>query len=476
MRMLLATSLVAGAMAHMTQMPPEWMRAEPWTVDNWTVVEHGESLHQGDVLVNTTQYISPSLHLKTGEAHFSINPLTHVPFPKGDYAILGFEVTMVNAKTGKPTSLAEVYNHHWLLGTADSVNVLEPCEKNLFFGGGAEFRTMPGVWGDRAVIRIGARGYCGANLHFIRTEDLATNWKGFNDPKGSHGAAVKNCIECGYAPGRAPFGIKGIGLCSQLSDGQFTCCFSGSRCPVNNPMDLTRKSYRLQYKVTWTRDLFARKGYQSGVLDVGGGAVEWNVGPHLNNPPWVPYLGPRVHQLCSGTVCNTTKQFTVKKAGDYDQGGLCPGTMWGSYLHMHAGGISGTMYVNGVEKCTCRPKIGTVPGTGPESVGNEKGYTVGFSFCVDPMNKSTAVRLNENDIVTITGLYDVDEKSTRNLPLPGGKHGGIMMLFFYGVDCDPGTYETQYVCRQNKCLATPINGEFKTKASCEENCTGGVVV
>jgi len=212
------------------------------------------------------------------------------------------------------------------------------------------------------------------------------------------------------------------------------------------------------------------------VLDVGGGAVEWNVAAYLNNPPWVPYLGPRVHQICNSTVCNTTKHFTVKKAGDFDQGGLCPGTMWGSYLHMHAGAISGTMFVNGVEKCSCYPKVGTVPGTGPDSIGNEKGYTVGFSFCVDPADKKTSVRLNEGDIVTVTGLYDVDVKSTRNAPLPGGKHGGVMMLYFYAIDCDPGTYQTEYVCRQNKCLETPINGEFRTKASCEANCTGGVMI
>jgi hypothetical protein len=205
--------------------------------------------------------------------------------------------------------------------------------------------------------------------------------------------------------------------------------------------------------------------------------VEWNVGPFLNKPPISP-LTPltRGHQICNATVCNTTHNFVVKKAGDYDQGGLCPGSMYGSYLHMHAGAISGSMFVNGKYKCSSRPKLGTVPGMGPESVGNEKGYTVGFSFCIDPSNKAEAVRLNEGDNVTITGLYDVDVKSTRNLPLPGGKHGGIMMLYFYGIDCDPGTYPTQFVCRQNKCLATPINGDFKTLKTCQAACGGSTLV
>merc|ERR1712139_759467 len=107
---------------------------------------------------------------------------------------------------------------------------------------------------------------------------------------------------------------------------------------------------------------------QGGVLDIGGGAVEWNVGPFLDNPPdpLPPFL-PRVHQKCNATVCNTTKTFKVNRAGDFDQGGLCPGTMFRSYLHQHTGAISGTMYINGKEICTSYPRVGTVPGTGQVS-------------------------------------------------------------------------------------------------------------
>jgi hypothetical protein len=195
--------------------------------------------------------------------------------------------------------------------------------------------------------------------------------------------------------------------------------------------------------------------------------VEWNVAPHLNNPPSLP----PVHQICNDTVCNTTRQFVVQKAGDFDQGGLCPGTMFSSYLHQHTGGLSGTMLVNGVETCTSYPRIGTVPGTGQDSIGNEKGYSVAFHPCIDQQHLNNSVRLNTGDVVTITGLYDVDVTSTRNLPITGGKHGGIMMLYFYGMDCDPGTYPTQYVCRQNKCVQTP-KGDFKTQASCEQSCHG----
>lgn len=61
-------------------------------------------------------------------------------------------------------------------------------------------------------------------------------------------------------------------------------------------------------------------------------------------------------------------------------------------------------------------------------------------------------------------------KSTRNLPLPGGKHGGIMGLYFYGIDCDPGTFPTQYVCRQSSCIPVPA-GDYKTEDACDKACS-----
>jgi hypothetical protein len=60
------------------------------------------------------------------------------------------------------------------------MNPLAPCEGNLFFGAGAEMRGMPTKFPvGYGLKRINAKGYCGGNLHFIRTEDLKSNWKGY---------------------------------------------------------------------------------------------------------------------------------------------------------------------------------------------------------------------------------------------------------------------------------------------------------
>merc|ERR1712151_312178 len=97
--------------------------------------------------------------------------------------------------------------------------------------------------------------------------------------------------------------------------------------------------------------------------------------------------------------------------------GICSGIMGWSYLHQHTGAISGTMFINGKQYCQSLPIVGTDPGNSP---GNEKGFVVKFTECVDNRTLGNAVRLNKGDILTVTGLYDVDPESTRNLPLKGG--------------------------------------------------------
>jgi len=81
---------------------------------------------------------------------------------------------------------------------------LEYCQNDYYWGYGAEMRGMDYTVPDGyAMKRIGSTGHCGLNMHFIRVEDLKLDWKGFNNPDGNWGAAVKNCAECGWAPGRA---------------------------------------------------------------------------------------------------------------------------------------------------------------------------------------------------------------------------------------------------------------------------------
>jgi len=304
---------------------------------------------------------------------------------------------------------------------------------------------------------------CGLNMHFIRVEDLLLNWpKGetFNNPNDSWGAAVKNCAECGWAPSRAT-------ECTKGGDGGFECCFTYSRCPVNTPSDKAHKGYKLQYDITYTEDMSTLKPLRGVVLDVSGGAVEWNIAPNAQT----------AHRTeCGEKACVTKNSWTVDKQRGFD-GSICAGEMIWSYTHQHLGALNSTLSVNGNVLCTGYPVVGTDESNPP---GNEKGFNVGYTNCIDKATLGNNLRLNKGDKLEVEAWYDVDVHSTKNLPFPGGKHGGVMDLFFAMMDCDPGTFGEVYVCRQNTCTPTfdghtAKSEQFATIGDCQKSC-GSVAV
>jgi hypothetical protein len=416
--------------------------------------------------ITRSTYTSPAIKLATGEAHFTLNPIFKIPIPKGDYVLINAQWDIID-ENGKGVPLTELYNHHWLIGTNSNADPLAMCEEDLFWGGGAEFRRLdyrnPGSYG---IARIDAKGECGANLHFIRVDGLKTHWDGLNDPKGDMGAAIKNCAECGYAPGRD------AGICESFFDGTFACCFTGSRCPVEDPRNRTRKSYFLKGTFDWTRNMTDVKNLRVHLLDVGGAphtqqgqfmfGTEWNVDSYLNN------YGANTE--CNSTVCNATNSVVIGEQKSLENG-WCAGEMIWSYGHMHAGAIETTMFVNGKAYCKSIPQVGTDPHNTPP---NEKGFVVDISNCVDKHTMNNSLILKKGDVLTVTTLYDVDPKSQRNAPFPGGKHGGIMALFFSAMHCDPGTYGEKYVCTQGQCIGVKKKLGFQKTyddyASCRSSC------
>lgn len=165
-------------------------------------------------------------------------------------------------------------------------------------------------------------------------------------------------------------------------------------------------------------------------------------------------------------MCNISRSWTVDTMGDFGTDAICSGTMIWSYLHQHNGAIDGTMFVNGEPYCTSKPIIGTDPNNAP---GNEKGYVTGFTKCIDKDILANEVRLNKGDVVTLEALYDVDESSHRNFPFPGGKHGGIMGLYFVMMDCDDDAWEYQYACAENQCVKVR-GAPFRTLEHCQKSC------
>merc|ERR1712224_316487 len=166
-------------------------------------------------------------------------------------------------------------------------------------------------------------------------------------------------------------------------------------------------------------------------------------------------VSPKTHTVCDSKFCVTNRTWTVGTQGTLGHG-ICSGTMLWSYMHQHVGAVNGSMLVNGQQHCAGYPRIGTDPSN---PYGNEQGYVVAFSECV---NSTNTVRLNRGDEVTIVTYYDVDVNSTRNAPIPSGKHGGVMGLYFGQMDCDEGTFGEVYVCRSSTCVPTYTENLEKT--------------
>jgi len=233
---------------------------------------------------------------------------------------------------------------------------------------------------------------------------------------------------------------------------------------VNDPKNHSTKEYRLKYQVQWTKDMITPKAMTGTVLDVSGGLIEWNIAPNKS--------AKGANTECFDDYCVTEKEWTVGEAHGFG-GGICAGTLLWGYTHQHVGAINSTMTINGVEHCTSYQIHGTDPANPP---GNEKGFVVKFTNCVDKDTLGNHVRLNKGDKVNIRAHYDVDVNSEATLPLPGGKHGGVMDLFFTFMDCDPGTYGEVYVCKQSTCVPTfdghaPAKEIFKTIGDCQASCS-----
>ena len=124
-----------------------------------------------------------------------ITPLP-MPNPGVPYAIIGMAYDIVD-DTNRSVPISELYMHHWLVYDTPTTG------SGFNIGCGGEGTFVSNVYGAGAVMRgidyayTPGHGYVSktghqfwsANLHFINTEDLSSDY--FN---GSHGAAVKSCI------------------------------------------------------------------------------------------------------------------------------------------------------------------------------------------------------------------------------------------------------------------------------------------
>jgi hypothetical protein len=222
------------------------------------------------------------------------------------------------------------------------------------------------------------------NLHVMRTVGLKNGM--FGQKRASQ--AVKECIECSYAPGKG---------CTLLQSGGFACCRDKSRCPADGSV-MGRNKYAFQYTVTYTTDVAAIVPLHFFLLDGSNCKIEHNIPENARNP---------VHITQHSWKAPINAKIVMAVG------------------HIHIGGFNVTLFVNGEELCTTTGEYGTDAGNLP---GNEQGYLVGAPGC------NLTYDGKAGDTVTVRSHYWVGtESDPLNTAVPPGAHNGVMDYMYLAV-------------------------------------------
>jgi len=349
------------------------------------------AVHQLGYTVHSETFRSEALPLAAGEVAFTNPKRTFLPFPSvaGKYAITNFRAEIVDAEN-KSVPLDEVYLHHWLVYDQAQPND-GVCGGFLDynFGVGAESRGTPVSFPEGyGYVAAGSQSW-GANIHILRTVGLKM--------RSNYSESVKECIECLYAPE----GGKGQG-CTEEASGTFACCKDGSQCPADGSVT-GKKDYYFLYTVEYTEDVAMVKPLHIFLLDASNCQVEYNIEADEAQP-----------------LLKTEYSWHAKFSGSMVFGAG----------HLHNAGVNITLLQNGKEICSAAPVYGTEEG----QPGNEKGYLVAIPTCVSEQDANNAVQVSSGDVVTVRSYYYVGYDDPTGCGLPGGFHGGVMSLFYLGVD------------------------------------------
>ena len=329
-------------------------------------------------------FYSDAINLKAGHMIFTFPRDTPLPMPSGTFAITGIVGDIVYADTHKPAPLSTLYDHHWTIKSSNHRNALCKGGLEYIFGIGAESRNSPVNFpvGYGYVVSEGTRW--GANIHLLRTEGLS----GSNPFQ-----AAKECNECYFAESKG-------GACTPEQNGTFACCGENDSagvmsCPtIPNPPP--PRSYRLRYTMSFTTNVSAITPVHIGTMSAPNCATFYSALRDDVNP---------VHHV----------SYSIRIAARLD--------LLFAVGHLHTGGLNITLSKNGQLLCTSLPTYGTQPGV----PGDEKGYLVRMSPCLE--GGSGPVELYRGDVVSIDGYYYVGSNDTRLL-YSDGTHLNVMAYMY----------------------------------------------
>eukprot|EP00939_MAST-03C_sp_MAST-3C-sp1_P004117 g4117.t1 len=355
------------------------------------------SATSSDVVTDT--YYTDPLTLKNGHMIYTQMENTPVTMPTGSYALTGFFGEIVDAENNVSVPLSTLYTHHWIFQNDVHENKLCPDGPNYVFGIGAESRLSPVEFPDGWGLHVSGKPYWGANLHLLHTEGLA----GDNPHK-----AAKMCNECYYAP------TKGD-ECTPKRNGTFQCCgetdYRGTvgTCPLaseeKETSSATSDTFSLRYRLNYTRDVKNTKNLEIGVITTPKCSTYYEV---LRNDDEPEHL--------SSTEFVVPQDMTIRSA----------------IGHQHTGALNISLFLNDKFLCASFPTYGTEEGV----AGNEKGYLVKMSRCVDDATTGP-VPMKKGDRVRLDAYYYVGSDDPR-LAYSDGTHLNVMAYMYtaYSIDGD----------------------------------------
>jgi hypothetical protein len=363
---------------------------------------------------------------------------TPIIMPEGKYAITSFRGEIVDADN-KSAPLSEVYDHHWI--ALDKYHRNKLCGPDYVFGIGAESRNSPVYFPEGYGYIVEDNDEWGANIHLLYTKDLA----GDNAFK-----AAKECNECYYAPGK---GSK----CNVDQNGTFDCCgencYGGSdscKCPTKAGASTEPKVFYLRYTLSFTRDLASIKPMQLGVFTT----------PDCR--AFYPVLRNDTHpENLASTEWSQPFDATILLA----------------LGHQHTGALNISLFVNDKLVCASYPSYGTEPGV----AGNEKGYLVKMSQCVNQTNYPDGLKLTKGDKIRLDSWYYVGSDDKR-IGYSDGTHLNVMGYMYTAFVQD--TSNTRGNCCWGKDGVAPSSCASANDATCpvtmgtepchqsEKACTG----
>lgn len=375
-----AVSLVAALSLGAVSAQDFGFRRTLWS--NWL-----EEAHTTPYKVTKETWLSQSLELPPGHMIFTKPFQTPLEMPTGRYAITGFIGDIVDGQN-QSVPLSKVYDHHWIAENNKHHNQLCKGAPEYVFGIGAESRTTPAVLPPGyGVVVDDADGPTkwGGNIHLLHTEFLA----GSNKHK-----AAKECNECYYAPGKGE-------RCTPGKNGTFDCCGetsftgNGGKCPtrlLTAEEEAATYEYKLRYSLNYTRDVDAITPVQVGVWTTPDCRLFYDVLRNDTHPERV-----------DSTEATVPDDMTIVLA----------------IGHQHTGALNISLFVNDELACASYPTYGT-----QEDVpGDEKGYLVHMSSCV---NASTGpLHLKAGDRVRLDSWYYVGSNDER-LAYSDGTHLNVM--------------------------------------------------